>query len=141
MKNFRTWWINYKKKRYIRRFIKKEVRTWNKTNGLPLKHSGNDNVMNVINTKNDRIKTLTDSIFKASQIVESEVNTKKRWKERYENDTYLKELKKFIDKHYGGEIKSLKRENDKLIADLDESNTKLKEIKKINVMNMSTING
>jgi hypothetical protein len=110
----RQWFSDYLKKRYIRGEIKKKFGMVGKA---------------ITKRNNEYIEHLTNSLFKASQIVKAEV-IEADWKKlEHENKQLFEEVKAVIEKHYGERVEKLQKENEKLSDKVKEKDKKLNELK------------
>lgn len=114
LKKIKEFFIDFFKKRYIRRELKSKFET-------------HQIVMNKRN--NDKLSMLTDSLFRASKIVKFEILEIERKRIENENELLFNDIKKVIDKHYKDREEALTKENEKLNKQLKLKNDEINEIK------------
>lgn len=107
----RTFIINYRKKRFIRKELAKKYKQFKPTGVF-----GKLNPMTSI-PRERRIEELTESIFHASKIVKKQVDEQTMAVSNHSKEALLNKLKSVIDNHYG----EIDRENQKLKMKLKES--------------------
>ena len=130
LKKIINFFKNYRKKRLIRIHLNERFKDF-RPKGLLWKLNPMEN-----KSKERRVDELTESIFRASKIVEYQVKEQKRIANENNQELLLNKLKKVIDEHYG----DVEKENSKLkeeISKLDlkfqtekNRNTKIKELTK-----------
>lgn len=78
---------------------------------------------------NEEINLLTDSLFRASKIIDVEVQVAEKKRSENKNKLLFDDIKKIIDKHYKNREESLKKENEKLSRQLKFKDKKINEIR------------
>jgi len=101
---------DYLKKRYIRKELKEKFSFYSKKN-------------------KQRLDQLTESLFRASQVVKAELIETEKKKLEHENELLLNDIKTVIEKHYKDREVKLQKDNEKLERKLKEKDKKLSDIK------------
>ena len=112
---------NWRRKRLIRLHIREKYKQYKPINNILRSYPPN-------RTQKRRIDDLTESIFKASRIVEREINEERELIEGKTQELLLDKLKNVIDQHYN----EIEKENNKLKSEISKLDSKLKTERKRN---------
>lgn len=113
MKKMYVFFLNFRKKRFIYKELQKKNKDFN-----------GDTIRN-----KEKIRILTESIFRSAKIVENDIFQSKDSEEKYNDDKLFNDLKNVISKHYSDKETELVKKIKILEADIQRKNTENTKLK------------
>lgn len=125
IKRIYVFFLNFRKKRFIRKELQKKFKELNGSGGNTL-----FGISEYSKTRNNKkLKILTEAIFKSAKIVESDIFQSKDRDQKYNDEKLFNDLKNVIAKHYSDKETELVKKLKELETDIRRKNIKNSKLK------------